>query len=198
MKYLPDDDAQSWLYQYGLIKEQNDFAVIANPIYKKRFSNIKESMISNPDQKKTIFISYSHEDKAFLDKLIPYLNILKVHKIKYWFDEKIRTGEDWPFEIRTAIETAHLSICLLSNSFLGSSFIQELEFPAIQAKQKEGMVLFPVLIKKCLWKIVPWFKNIEIYPKDAVPIQSLSEEAQEEKLMEIVQNILDIFDQPDE
>ncbi|KPA14917.1 protein containing ATPase domain, prokaryote [Candidatus Magnetomorum sp. HK-1] len=198
VKYLPDDDAQSWLYQYGLIKEQKDFAVIANPIYKKRFSNIKESMISNPDQTKTIFISYSHEDKAFVDKLIPYLNILKVHKIKYWFDEKIRTGEDWPFEIQTAIETAHLSICLLSNSFLGSSFIQELEFPAIQAKQKEGMVLFPVLIKDCLWKIVPWFKNIQIYPKNGIPLEDLNEKEQNKKLMEIVQNILDIFDQPDE
>ncbi|KPA09710.1 ATPase AAA, partial [Candidatus Magnetomorum sp. HK-1] len=192
----PEDQSQSFLRQYGLIKNVNKKAVVANPIYKKRFQNKTSNLKTElKNKKKKIFISYCHKDKTFLDKMIEYLDILKLNNIDYWFDEKIRTGDDWPFEIQTAIETAHLSICLLSNSFLGSSFIQELEFPALQAKHKEGMVLFPVLIKKCLWKIVPWFKNIQIYPNDGVPIQTLSEEDQEEKMMEIVQNILDIFDQ---
>ncbi len=35
--YNPDDEDQSWLEQYGLIKEANDKAVVANAIYKRRF-----------------------------------------------------------------------------------------------------------------------------------------------------------------
>jgi len=35
--YNPDDEDQSWLEQYGLIKEENDKAVVANAIYKRRF-----------------------------------------------------------------------------------------------------------------------------------------------------------------
>ena len=35
VKFLPDEEAQSWLFQYGLIKEQNDLAVISNTIYSK-------------------------------------------------------------------------------------------------------------------------------------------------------------------
>jgi hypothetical protein len=35
--YNPDDEDQSWLEQYGLINEENDKAVVANVIYKRRF-----------------------------------------------------------------------------------------------------------------------------------------------------------------
>ena len=35
--YNPDDEDQSWLEQYGLIKEENEKARVANPIYKRRF-----------------------------------------------------------------------------------------------------------------------------------------------------------------
>jgi hypothetical protein len=37
VKYKPDDEDQSWLEQYGLIKRKEKKAVVANPIYKKRF-----------------------------------------------------------------------------------------------------------------------------------------------------------------
>ncbi|MBC2696330.1 MAG: hypothetical protein HF982_13855 [Desulfobacteraceae bacterium] len=37
VNYNPDDEEQSWLEQYGLIKEKNYKAVVANTIYKKRF-----------------------------------------------------------------------------------------------------------------------------------------------------------------
>jgi hypothetical protein len=35
--YSPDNEDQSWLEQYGLIKEKNNKAVVANAIYKRRF-----------------------------------------------------------------------------------------------------------------------------------------------------------------
>jgi len=193
VKFLPYDDAQSWLYQYGLIKEQNNLAVIANPIYSECFSGDSDKMDHMSEQKKQIFISYAHEDRQFVDKLIPYLNIIKINNIDFWFDQKIRTGNDWSAEIQNAIETAHLTICLVSNSFLGSSFVQKREFPAIQTKQKEGMVLFPIIIKDCLWKVVPWFKNVQVFPKDGMPFENLNEKDQEKRFMELIQRVLEIF-----
>ena len=35
VKFSPYDEAQAFLYQYGLIREKNDFAVISNTIYCK-------------------------------------------------------------------------------------------------------------------------------------------------------------------
>ena len=37
VEYNPDDEEQSWLEQYGLIKENDDMAVVANSTYRKRF-----------------------------------------------------------------------------------------------------------------------------------------------------------------
>jgi hypothetical protein len=194
VKFLPDDDAQSWLYQYGLIKKQNGYAVISNIIYSKRFSTDSDKMNHMTDQKKNIFISYAHDDKSMMDQLSKYLNIVKINHIDVWFDQKIRTGDDWSAEIQNAIATAHLTICLVSNSYLGSTFVQKREFPAIQTRQKEGMILFPIIIKDCLWKAIPWFKNIQVFPEDGTPLEDLSEKEQNKKFMELVQHIFDFFE----
>ena len=37
VEYNPDDEEQSWLEQYGLVKEKDGLAIVANPMYKKRF-----------------------------------------------------------------------------------------------------------------------------------------------------------------
>jgi hypothetical protein len=37
VEYVPDDEDQSWLEQYGLVKNKNDHAVVSNNIYKSRF-----------------------------------------------------------------------------------------------------------------------------------------------------------------
>jgi hypothetical protein len=37
IEYNPDDEDQSWLEQYGLVKEEDERAVVANPTYKGRF-----------------------------------------------------------------------------------------------------------------------------------------------------------------
>jgi len=37
VEYFPDDESQSWLEQYGLIREKDDKAVVFNSIYQKRF-----------------------------------------------------------------------------------------------------------------------------------------------------------------
>ncbi|HLP48234.1 MAG TPA: AAA-like domain-containing protein [Candidatus Kapabacteria bacterium] len=37
VEHYPDDEDQAWLKQYGLIKEKDGKAVVANPIYKERF-----------------------------------------------------------------------------------------------------------------------------------------------------------------
>jgi len=36
-EYVPNDEDQTWLEQYGLVKNKNDRAVVSNNIYKARF-----------------------------------------------------------------------------------------------------------------------------------------------------------------
>ncbi|ETR68239.1 MAG: hypothetical protein OMM_04673 [Candidatus Magnetoglobus multicellularis str. Araruama] len=191
VRYNILDRALSFLRQYGVIKIVNKQAVIANPIYQKLFS---QTINISKYHSKKIFISYAHEDRNFVDQLIPFLNIVKIHNIDFWFDQKLRPGDDWSAEIQNAIETARMTICLVSNSYLGSEFVQTREFPAIQTRQKEGMILFPIIIKECLWKVIPWFENVQVFPEGETPIDEFNDKEKEKAFMEIVQHVLDIFE----
>jgi len=192
--YNPDDDAQSWLYQYGLITEKDDYAVVTNPVYSKRFASIETENSDISDEKKTIFISYSHEDKQWLDIIESHLSVLKHENIDIWFDDQIQAGEQWSPAIIDAIQSAHLTICLISKSYPSSDFIRNTELPAIKAKQKEGMLVCPLLIKNCSWKVVQWLKNIQMFPNDAIPLKDMNEKEQENALIRFVDHISEFFE----
>jgi hypothetical protein len=78
VKYKPNHEEQSWLEQFGLIKDKNGRAVVANNIYKSRFveiffdeANVPEpgespmTTYGLPDGKldmKRIFLDFNHSD----------------------------------------------------------------------------------------------------------------------------------------
>ena len=196
VKYLPYEGSQSWLLQYGLIKEKNSKAVIANPIYRKCFSHISsKSPLFAPGQKKKIFISYAREDKKWIDKLVPYLTSLKHKGIEFWFDKNIKPGDNWSAEIQIAIEASQVTLCLISTAFLASEYILDREIPEIQNKQEEGMVVIPILLEKCLWEMSDWIKSMQMYPGDGKSLEEFNEKDQKDKFMEIVIEIGRIFDE---
>ena len=182
-----NDESISFLSQYGLIKKYKKQAVIANPIYKKRFHKIGStpSLIKNSVKKK-IFICYCHENRQWLDQLLFYLASLKQKNIDFWFDESIQTGENWSASIINAIQTSHMAILIVSQQFLNSNFIQKREIPAIINRQKDGMIIFPILVENCLWNLIDWLKEIQIYPKNNVPLEEFEKNEQKKKFMEIV------------
>ncbi|ETR64874.1 MAG: hypothetical protein OMM_15210, partial [Candidatus Magnetoglobus multicellularis str. Araruama] len=125
--------------------------------------------------------------------LLSHLTILKYDNIDIWFDDQIKTGEQWSPAILDAIQSAHMTVCLISKNYFNSDFIREREIPAIMAKQKEGMYVFPVLMTDCLWNIVKWLKDMQIYPADGIPIEDLPERTREKTLMKIAQAISEIL-----
>jgi len=191
--YNQYDDAQSWLYQYGLIKEKDNLAVIANPIYNTVFSKLINEQVSVNNQKKKIFISYCNKDKDWLMIIMNYLKGLEYENINIWFDKKIKTGEQWNPVIADAIQTSHMTICLISQNYLNSDFIRTREVPGILNKQREGMIVFPVLIKNCTWKVITWLKNLQIFPNDGTPLDELTEKEQETMLIKLIDQVYEAF-----
>ena len=55
------------------------------------------------------------------------------------------------------------------------------------------MIIFPILVEDCLWNIVNWIKDIQIYPKDTKPLNEFSENEQKKKLKDIVASISNIL-----
>jgi hypothetical protein len=184
------DRGQSFLRQYGIIKICNKEVVIANPIYRKLFLQANYSIVP---EKKKIFISYCHEDKDWLTIIMKYLKGLEYEDIEIWFDKKIKTGDEWNPVIDDAIQTSHMTICLISQQYLYLDFIRTREVPQILNKQKEGMIVFPVLFENCTWKVISWIKSLQIFPGDGIPLEDLTEKEQKTMFIKLIDQIHEAF-----
>jgi hypothetical protein len=65
--------------------------------------------------KPTIFISYSHLDEEWKDRLLRHLAVSqKQGHLELWHDRLIGAGEDWERRIQAAMDAASVAILLLS------------------------------------------------------------------------------------
>jgi hypothetical protein len=108
-------------------------------------------MSSAPQPRTKVFISYSHRDVAFRERLETHLTPLeRTGTIERWDDTRLRTGQRWQSEIEQALASARIAILLVSPDFLASSFIQNEELPKLlAAEQERGLVIMSVILKPC-------------------------------------------------
>ncbi len=99
--------------------------------------------------KPTIFISYSHKDEIWKDRLVTHLKALHEQgRIDLWDDRRISAGDDWYEEIQSAIAAASIAILMISPDFLASNFIQNEEVPRfLERNAKEGLRIIPIIVK---------------------------------------------------
>ena len=108
-----------------------------------------------------IFISYSHRDKDWLERINTALKPLVFNDIIVaWDDQSIAAGSNWLDEINRAIVSARIAVLLVSQNFLASSFIHRKELPDMLKRRDEGMGFFWVPIEKTLYKFTP-LKDIQ-------------------------------------
>ncbi len=102
-------------------------------------------------QPKRVFISYSHEDKRWLDKLMKFLQGAKFDP---WSDEqRIKAGDLWKSKIEDTLESSAAALLLVSQDFLNSPFIQEAELtPILKAASDRGMRILWVAVKTSRWE----------------------------------------------
>jgi len=101
-------------------------------------------------KKSHIFISYSHNDQEYLDRILVHLKRIENDGIDTWSDLRLRPGDQWRKEIALALERASVAILLVSADFLASDFITENELPPLLRKAAEqGTRIIPVIVKAC-------------------------------------------------
>jgi len=130
-----------------------------------------------PTPKNKVFISYSHNDEEWKDRLMKHLNILKMEDvIDVWEDRQIQAGDDWYEKITTALNQATVAVMLITADFLISDFIRRDELPLLlEKRKKDGLKIIPIIVKPFDFQSVNWLKKIQCVPKDATPLISYSE-----------------------
>jgi hypothetical protein len=135
---------------------------------------------------KPVFISYSHEDAAWLEKFKLFLKPLEEQEmIRVWDDTQIRPGSDWLADIRKALESARVAVFLVTQNFLASPFIRNQELPALlQAAIDRGCLIFWIAVSSTTFDDSPLAKFQGANPPDK-PLDLLSEPEQNKVFADI-------------
>ena len=148
--------------------------------------------------KPTVFISYSHKDEEWKDRLVTHLGVLEqVGRITIWDDRRIDAGDTWYDEIKQAMEEAAVTVCLISADYLASDFCVKEEIPyLLERRARNGMTLIPVLLRPCLWKAVPWLTPIQMLPRDGKCVSSDFKDDWDVPFTEVAGCIFEILEDP--
>ena len=142
-----------------------------------------------------VFVSYSHRDREWLDKL---RNVFAPHirndRIEYWDDQSLATGDRWQKEISNAIDHARIAVLLVSPHFLNSEFIMNQELPQVLEAEKNGLTIvwIPVFGEFCGDKTPPMLQPIAEFQAAidiSEPLAKLKSKSLNKRLLDICHQV---------
>ena len=152
-------------------------------------------MAPSPTRTK-VFISYSHADKEWLERLKRHLKpLVREGNLDCWDDTHIRPGDDWKQEIQNALDTAQVAVLLISADFFASDFIDETELPPLlDAAKAKGVRILPVILSASRFARNPGLARFQAVNPPSRPLNEMPQAEQEKVLDRLAHAIESIFD----
>ena len=118
-----------------------------------------------------MFYSYAHEDEELRGQLEASLATLRNgEQIEEWKDRCVLPGASWGDEIDEALDRADIILLLLSNDFLNSTYIRDVEVArALERHRREEAVVIPIVLRAIPLEDTE-FGHLQALPKDGKPI----------------------------
>lgn len=161
--------------------------------FKEFYKKEKSAFEKEKELAKTVFVSYSHVDVAYLDRLKVHLKPFeKSGLIDLWVDTKIKAGEKWKEKIEIALEKSAIAILFISADFLASDFIVDNELPPLlKAAEEKGKIILPVILKPCRFTRDKNLSKFQAINDPKMPMSKLDENDREEIYVKIADYIDD-------
>lgn len=142
-----------------------------------------------------IFISYSHADDKWLNRLQIHLKPLqRSDKISLWSDKLIKSGDNWREVIQRALEETKVAILLISADFMASDFINTVELPALlAAAQTDGVVILPIVISPSRFDETESLSRYQSVNLSSRPILEMSKANRERVFVEVSKRVDEVF-----
>jgi len=103
-----------------------------------------------------IFISYSHKDKKYVEKLEQKL---KDEGFEVWIDHRIDYGDEWVKTIQSYLDECDAFIIVMSNSSFESEMVQNEVTRAREMKK----AIFPILLDGGNWLVVQAKQYVDVH-----------------------------------
>ena len=202
-------DDQPYFFEYKKLKRRPDNNIkeidCENTFKKVNIRSLIDEVINeekvSTEEKGTIkrdkiFVSYSHKDKQWLERVQTHLKVLNKLglTVKKWDDTQIKSGMKWQDEIKKALAEAKAAVLLVSTDFLASDFISTDELPLLlKAAKNEGTTILPLILKPCLFTKHKELEEFQSVNEPSQPLSSLSENDQEEVLVDLANRIAELL-----
>lgn len=189
---------------YPFVVEDRSILKYSNQSIRQEFQAELHSLISSvlkdplslPNRKMkprqtTAFISYSHRDKVYLDRLLVHLKpIMQKGLLDVWVDTRIKSGDRWKDAIKDALENASIAILLVSADFLASDFIVDNELPPLLSRAEvAGTRIIPVVLSPCRFARDLGLNRFQAVNSPARPLSSMASDERESIYDQLVQDI---------
>jgi len=143
-------------------------------------------------KRKTVFVSYAHEDRRWADELTKFLSPwIRDSRLQLWDDSKIAAGQEWMDQIRDALQEATVAVLLVTKDFLASEFIFKHELPIlIQQAEKRQLRLIWIAVGYSSVASTPLAKFQAANDPDR-PLETLSPARRDKVMVRIASLIAD-------
>lgn len=142
-----------------------------------------------------VFISYSHKDKEWKEKLLPHLNSLIRQKyIELWYDNIILPGNEIDEEVLRSLKKSQIVLLLVSADYLSSKYCYEIEMETAMKMREEGETkVIPILLRPVDLKGTP-FDGLKSLPEDRKAISLfLNEDAAYEDVAKGIRQVAEAW-----
>jgi hypothetical protein len=145
-----------------------------------------------------VFVSYSHKDLRWLQRLKVHLAPLeRQYDFDLWDDKRLTPGSKWRQEIQKAVNKANVAILIVSADFLASDFIHTDELPPLlKAAEEEGVLILPIIASPSLFLRNPQLSQFQAVNDPSTPLVSATEGEQEAVFLRVAEALVEKVNLP--
>jgi tetratricopeptide (TPR) repeat protein len=150
-------------------------AVVAMPLRKQNAGHPILPTASSDKGPVSIFISYSHKDERFRERIVSQLLILQRQGlIEAWSDRQISPGTEWAEDIDQHLLEARLVLLLISPDFMASEYCYDIELrQAMKNHEERVAIVLPIIIRPTDWTDSS-FAKLQALPKGGKAVTTWS------------------------
>lgn len=148
-------------------------------------------MVKDLKKRTKVFISYSHRDQEWLERLRIHLRPLeRRYGVEVWSDTDIRPGSKWREEIEGALTSTKVALLLVSADFIASDFIERHELPPLlQAAETDGAVILPLILSPSMFSGIDELAQFQAVNEVSKPLVNATRGEQEAVLVKLTEQI---------